>query len=46
MRKNIPSICFSDQKYFLSGPDRKTLKTKVEKFVAAIGRTNKRCPDE
>ena len=42
--KNIPSICFSDQKYFLSGPDRKTLKTKVEKFVAAIGRTNKEVP--
>jgi benzoyl-CoA reductase/2-hydroxyglutaryl-CoA dehydratase subunit BcrC/BadD/HgdB len=39
--KSIPSLCFSDQKYFLSNPDRAILKTNVEKFVAAIGRTNK-----
>jgi benzoyl-CoA reductase/2-hydroxyglutaryl-CoA dehydratase subunit BcrC/BadD/HgdB len=42
--KSIPSLCCSDQKYFLSNPDRAILKTNVEKFVAAMGRTNKEVP--
>jgi benzoyl-CoA reductase/2-hydroxyglutaryl-CoA dehydratase subunit BcrC/BadD/HgdB len=39
--KGIPSLCFRDQKYSLSGSDRATLKTGLEQFVAAIGQTHK-----
>ena len=39
--KDIPSICFSDQKYSLSDSDRAILKTNVEQFVETIGQTHK-----
>lgn len=39
--KGIPSICFSDQKYFLSESDRAGIKTGLEQFVETIGQTHK-----
>jgi benzoyl-CoA reductase/2-hydroxyglutaryl-CoA dehydratase subunit BcrC/BadD/HgdB len=39
--KNIPSICFSDQKYSLSDADLAILKTSVERFVETAGQTQK-----
>jgi len=39
--KEIPSICFSNQKYSLSDADRETLKINVEQFITAMGQTQK-----
>ena len=39
--KGIPSLCFSAQKYFLSGSDRTNLKTNVEQFVETIAQGHK-----
>ena len=35
--KGIPTICFKDQKYLLSEPERKRLKTGIEEFIKGIG---------
>jgi len=35
--KGIPSICFKEQKYLLSDPERGRLKTSTEEFVKGIG---------
>ncbi len=34
--KNIPSLCFSDQKYALSDPDRSRLKEAIQQFVETV----------
>jgi benzoyl-CoA reductase/2-hydroxyglutaryl-CoA dehydratase subunit BcrC/BadD/HgdB len=39
--KGIPSICFSDQKYFLSDADRASLKISLEQFIETMGHTRK-----
>jgi benzoyl-CoA reductase/2-hydroxyglutaryl-CoA dehydratase subunit BcrC/BadD/HgdB len=39
--KGIPSICFSDQKYFLSDSDRENLKINMEQFVATVAQGHK-----
>lgn len=33
----IPTICFKEQKYLLSDPEREQLKTSIEEFVNVIG---------
>ncbi len=39
--KGIPSLYFSDQKYFLSDGDKTLLKKDVERFIGTIGRPRK-----
>jgi benzoyl-CoA reductase/2-hydroxyglutaryl-CoA dehydratase subunit BcrC/BadD/HgdB len=39
--KGIPSLCFSDQKYSLSNPDRANLKINIEQFIQTIAQGHK-----
>jgi benzoyl-CoA reductase/2-hydroxyglutaryl-CoA dehydratase subunit BcrC/BadD/HgdB len=37
--KGIPTLCFEMQKYLLSEADKEHMKTSLERFIAAIGRS-------